>query len=152
MKSIEFLEKNNISFNKIILEEVPKSAADVERIFGCKLSQVLKTVVLIGEKPIVVVLQGNKKISFKKIKDLLKLKKVRIAQPDEVKEITGYSIEGVTPFGLEKNDFDFIFILDSNVLNEKTINIGSGKAEIGIELNSSDLEKIWFGKIVYIAE
>ena len=59
-----------------------------------------------------------------------------------VKEITGYTIGGVTPFCIEN---DVIKILDKSVLEIDNVNIGSGKAEIGIELSSSELRKVWDG-------
>jgi len=150
MKSLDYLNEKNISYKEIYLDEIPKSAKDVERLFGCPLYQVLKTVVLIGDKPIIAVIQGDKRVSFQKIKEYYNFDSIKMANPNEIKELTGYSIGGVTPFGID--NFDYISILDEHVLNENKINIGSGKAEIGIELKSTDLKKIWKGEIFDIIE
>jgi len=150
MKSLDYLEEKEIPYNKIYLDEIPRSAKDVERLFGCPLHQVLKTVVLIGDKPVIAVIQGDKRVSFQKIKEHYNFNSIKMANPNEVKELTGYSIGGVTPLGIDNSDY--IFILDEHVLNEDKINIGSGKAEIGIELKSTDLKKIWQGEIIDIIE
>lgn len=142
MNVLDYLEKQNIEFKKIHLDEIPRTAQDVERIFGCPLNQVLKTLLFIGKKPVIVVLPGDRKVNLQKLKEVSKDESLRLAKPDEVKEITGYSIGGVTPFCIEK---DVIKILDKSVLEIENVNIGSGKAEIGIELTSSELRKVWDG-------
>ena len=61
-----------------------------------------------------------------------------MAKPDEVEEITSYRIGGVCPFTNERD----IKIIDESVFKMNIVNIGSGKAETGIELNSSELRKV----------
>ena len=150
MKSLDYLDEKNVSYNNVHLDEVPKSAKDVERIFGCPLHRVLKTIVLIGDKPIIAVVQGDKRISFQKIKDHYEFDSIRMANPDEVKKISGYLIGGVTPFGIDNEDC--IFILDEHILEEDEINMGSGIAEIGIELKTADLKEIWHGDVLDVIE
>ena len=54
---------------------------------------------------------GDKKASLKKIKKILNIKDVSMASADDVKNITGYTIGGVSPIGhLNKID---IFIDNS---------------------------------------
>ena len=150
MKSIEYLKSKGIRFRVIELKEIPKSAQDVERLYGCPLNQVLKTLVFIGEnEPVVVVLPGDKRVDINKLKEISKQKNLRMAKPDEVNNITGYTIGGVCPFVIEKNVKK---IIDESIFELQVVNIGSGKAEIGIELNSEDLKKIWDGIIADLIE
>jgi prolyl-tRNA editing enzyme YbaK/EbsC (Cys-tRNA(Pro) deacylase) len=62
--------------------------------------KIIKSIVLIGsdKKPILAILPARNKISYKKIKTLLKVKDVRLAQSDEVLEYSGYPVGGVPPF------------------------------------------------------
>ncbi len=150
MKSIEYLEGKNIEFKTIHLDEVPKTAQDVERIYGCSLHQVLKTLIFIGEtEPVIVVLPGDKRVDMNKLKKTTKQTNLRMAKPDEIEEITGYKIGGVSPFGIEKN---ITKIIDESVFKTKIVNIGSGKAEFGIELNSEELRKAWNGIVTDVIE
>ena len=72
-----------------------------------------------------------------------------MAKPDEVEEITGYKIGGVCPFITKR---DSIKIIDERVFKINIVNIGSGKADIGIELRSCELRKVWNGIIGDITE
>jgi prolyl-tRNA editing enzyme YbaK/EbsC (Cys-tRNA(Pro) deacylase) len=62
--------------------------------------KIIKSIVLIGsdKKPILAILPARNKINYKKIKTLLKVKDVRLAQSDEVLEYSGYPVGGVPPF------------------------------------------------------
>jgi hypothetical protein len=62
--------------------------------------RIIKSIVLIGsdKKPILAILPAKNRVSYKKIKTLLKVKDVRLAQPDEVLEHSGYPVGGVPPF------------------------------------------------------
>jgi len=144
MDALDYLEKRNVKFKKIHLDEIPRTAKDVERIYGCQLHQVLKTLLFIGRKPVITVLLGDKKVDIEKLKKIVKDDTLRLATPNEVKEITGYTIGGVSPFCIENNVFK---ILDESVLEIDVVNIGSGKAEIGIEITSSELKKAWDGVV-----
>lgn len=150
MRSIDYLKSKDIKFKTIHLNEVPRTTQDVERIYGCPLHQVLKTVIFIGEaEPIIVVLPGDKRVNTDKLKEVVKQNNLRMAKPNEVEEITGYIIGGVSPFGIEK---DIEKIIDESIFKIEIVNIGSGKAEIGIELNSAELKKVWSGVIADIIE
>lgn len=150
MKSIDYLRSKNIEFKIIHLDEVPRTAQDVERIYGCPLHQVLKTLIFIGKtEPIMVVLPGDKRVDIDKLKEVTKQNSFRMAKPDEAEEITGYPIGGVSPFSSEK---DVKKIIDQSIFKIKIVNIGSGKAEIGIELNSEELKKVLDGIIADIIE
>jgi len=150
MKSTGYLKSKNIEFKTIHLDKIPRTAQDVERIYGCPIHQVLKTLIFIGKtEQIIVVLPGDKRADMNKLKEVTKQNNLRMARPDEVKEITGYTIGGISPFGIEKNVKK---IIDESVFKIKTVNIGSGKAEIGIELNSEELRRAWDGIIANIIE
>lgn len=150
MKTIEYLRDNGIKFKILHLKEVPKTAQDVERIYGCSLHQVLKTIVFVGEKaPVIVVLPGDKKVNINKLKEITKQDPIKVAKPEEVVGITGFSIGGVSPF---VQNLDIKKIIDASVFKIKVVNIGSGKADVGIELSSIDLKKIWDGEIADIIE
>ena len=150
MKSTGYLKSKNIEFKTIHLDKIPRTAQDVERIYGCPIHQVLKTLIFIGKtEQIIVVLPGDKRADMNKLKEVTKQNNLRMARPDEVKEITGYTIGGISPFGIEKNVKK---IIDESVFKIKTVNIGSGKAEIGIELNSEELRRAWDGIIANISQ
>jgi Cys-tRNA(Pro)/Cys-tRNA(Cys) deacylase len=150
MKSLDYLKNKNIKFREIHFDEVPRTAQDVERIYGCSLHQVLKTLVFIGEtEPVVVILPGDKRVDMDKLKEVAKQKNLRMAKQNEIEEITGYKIGAVSPFGIEEKTKR---IIDGSIFKIETLSMGSGKAEIGIELTSEELKKAWNGIIADIIE
>lgn len=110
----------------------------------------MKTIIFIGEiEPVIVVLPGDRRTDINKLKKVTKQINLRMAKPNEIKEITGYTIGEISPFGVEIN---IIKIIDESIFKIETVNIGSGKAEIGIELSSKELKKAWNGIITDVIE
>lgn len=150
IKSIKYLESKNINFKVIKFAEIPKTAKDVERIYNCPLKEVLKALLFIGKtKPFLVVLEGDKKLDYKKLSLATEEDKIRMASIEEVLEITGYLVGSVSPFSLKQ---DVLKIIDNQVFNNEKINIGSGEAHTGMELKTTELKKAWDGKFADISE
>lgn len=149
MRSLNYLQENKIDFKILELKEIPRTAKDVERIYGCPLNHILKTLLFIGAKPVLVVLTGDKKVDLNKLSKVTNVKILRLAKPKEIEEITGCEIGSVGPFCLGR---EIIFVIDEKVFTAEKVNFGSGKPDIGIEMKSSDLRKIWRGIIADISE
>jgi len=98
--------------------------------------RIIKSIVLVGsdQKPILAILPARNKISYKKIKTLLKVKDVRLAQPDEVLEHSGYPVGGVPPF----NKISRI-LLDPTVQRNARSIAGGGDPDKLVELETRDL-------------
>ncbi len=98
--------------------------------------KIIKSIVLVGsdEKPILAILPARNKISYKKIKTLLKVKDVRLAQPDEVLEHSGYPVGGVPPF----NKISRI-LLDPTVQRNARSIAGGGDPDKLVELETRDM-------------
>ena len=98
--------------------------------------KIIKSIVLVGsdKKPILAILPARNKISYKKIKTLLKVKDVRLAQPDEVLEHSGYPVGGVPPF----NKISRILLDPTVQLNARSI-AGGGDADKLVELETRDM-------------
>ncbi|HZY46738.1 MAG TPA: YbaK/EbsC family protein [Candidatus Bathyarchaeia archaeon] len=98
--------------------------------------RIIKSIVLIGsdKKPVLAILPAKNKISYKKIKTLLKVKDVRLAQSDEVLEFSGYPVGGVPPF----NKIDRI-LLDPTIQRNARSIAGGGDPDKLVELETRDL-------------
>ena len=98
--------------------------------------RIIKSIVLIGsdKKPILAILPAQSRISYKKIKSILKVKDVRLAQSDEVLEHSGYPVGGVPPF----NKITRILLDPTVQRNAKSI-AGGGDPDKLVELETRDL-------------
>jgi len=149
VESTEFLKSRGVGFKLVQLSEAPRTAKDVERLYGCPLCQVLKTILFIGESgPVLAVLPGDRRASLEKLGKTAGQKIERIARPDEVLQITGHSVGGVTPLGVD----GVPKVIDEKVFENEKASIGSGVAEIGIEMKTTELRKIWDGKIADVSQ
>ena len=148
LPSLQYLQEKGIQFREIHLSEVPKTAQDVERIFGCPLRQVLKSLLFIGRAPVLAVLSGDRKVNKEKLAASVGEATLRMASPEEVLRHTGYPIGGVSPFGLPEG---LRAVLDAVTLEQEKVNTGSGIAEIGIEISKEELKKVWTGIIADIS-
>ena len=92
---------------------------------------------------------GDKKASLNKIKKTLNIKDVSMASADDVKNITGYTIGGVSPIGhLNKVD---IFI-DNSLERFTSLFAAAGHPNCVFKINFTNLQKITNGSIKEITE
>ena len=101
--------------------------------------RIIKSIVLVGsdKKPILAILPAKNRISYKKIKTLLKIKDVRLAQSDEVLEHSGYPVGGVPPF----NKITRI-LLDPTVRRNARSIAGGGDPDKLVELETRDILEV----------
>ncbi len=94
-----FIQSLSIEAEFIHLKEseaaTSKSAAMA---LGCPISQIAKNIVLIGSRPYLLVISGDKRVDIRKFSEVVG-ERVRLAGPEEVYEVTGYKVGGVPPFG-----------------------------------------------------
>jgi prolyl-tRNA editing enzyme YbaK/EbsC (Cys-tRNA(Pro) deacylase) len=92
---------------------------------------------------------GDKKCSLNKVKKILRNKNLQMANAEEVKIKTGYTIGGVSPIGLiEKMDI----LIDKSLDRYKNIYAAAGHPNCIFKINFSDLKKITSGKVEEITE
>ena len=83
-----------------------------------------------------VLVAGREQVDWRKLRQLVRRSRVRMATEEEVLEVTGYRIGTVSPFGL-KNPVKVL--IDASVLKEEELSIGSGVQNTAILLKSTDL-------------
>src|SRR5512147_2561848 len=87
---------------------------------------------------VMVLMAGRDQIDWRKLRQLVKRSRIRMATEEEVLEVTGYRIGTVSPFGV-KNQARVM--LDASVLREEEISIGSGVRNMAIIMKSEDVRK-----------
>jgi Cys-tRNA(Pro)/Cys-tRNA(Cys) deacylase len=90
------------------------------------------------EEFVLVLMAGPEQIDWRKLRQLVKRSRVRMATEEEVFEVTGYKVGTVSPFGL-KNQVRVM--IDASVLKEEEISIGSGVRNMAIIMKSADIPR-----------
>ena len=85
-----------------------------------------------------VLVAGRDQIDWKKLRQLVKRSRIRMATEDEVLEVTGYRVGTVSPFGLKT---PVNVLIDASVLKEEEISIGSGVRNMAIIMKSADVQR-----------
>ncbi len=68
---------------------------------GVAVGQIAKTIlVMVDDAPVVVVISGDRRVDFKKVKALCRGRKVRLAGPEDVAACTGFKVGAVSPVAL----------------------------------------------------
>ena len=84
----------------VILEQTARTANDAATDLGCNVGAIVKSLLFkIGDKFCLCLVSGDKRCSLNKLKKKLNEKDVLMASPEEVKQVTGYTIGGVSPIG-----------------------------------------------------
>ena len=139
LDSVEILLEKGIPYRIIELSEKAISVKDVIEYSKSRINpeEICKTIIVKDKnrEKYGIFLRGSDKIDFKKLRKILG--KVSIASLEEVKEFTGVEPGSVCPLTLGTP-----ILMDVRVLSLEKINFGSGSHLYGIELNTSDLNKI----------
>jgi Cys-tRNA(Pro)/Cys-tRNA(Cys) deacylase len=90
------------------------------------------------EEFLMVLVAGPAQVDWKKLRQLVKRSRVRMATEAEVLNVTGYRVGTVSPFGL-RNQVQIL--IDESVLREDEISIGSGIRYMAIIMKSGDLRR-----------
>ena len=134
----------------VVLDTSARTALEAASSLGCEVGAIVKSLLFKTESSFTLCLvAGDKKASLNKIKKTLNIKDVSMASADDVKNITGYTIGGVSPIGhLNKVD---IFI-DNTLERFTSLFAAAGHPNCVFKINFFDLQKITNGLIKDITE
>ena len=123
VKRVEkILKKFDRNQRVLILETSARTAIDAATSLGCEIGAIVKSLLFKTEDTFTLCLvAGDKKVSLKKIKKILNIKDVSMASADTVKDITGFTIGGVSPIGHLNNIFILIDKIHKNTLELKCL-------------------------------
>ena len=151
VKRVErFLKNFDPSQKVIILDTSARTALEAASSLGCEVGAIIKSLLFRTEKSFTLCLiAGDKKASLNKIKKSLNIKDVSMAEADDVKKITGFTIGGVSPIGHLKKINIFI---DNSLERFNSLFAAAGHPNCVFKINFENLKKITNGSIKEITE
>mgnify|MGYP005682668825 CR=1 FL=1 len=146
-KSIRLFDKK---MSVITLDSSARTALEAANSLDCDVGAIVKSLLFRTENTFTLFLvSGDKKASLNKIKKTLNIKDASMASPHDVKNITGYTIGGVSPVGhLNKIE---IFI-DHSLSRFKNLYAAAGHPNCVFKTSFDDLKKITYGSIEDITQ
>jgi len=113
------------------------TAVDAARAAGCKLGQIVKSLVFDCDgRWVVVLVPGDRRADRQKIAAAAGAAKAKIASPEQVEHATGFVAGAVAPFPLPRIDRVFI---DHGLLAHKRVWVGAGSPSHMAVLCPADL-------------
>lgn len=96
----KYVLENNLKFNIEILSGTSHTAQNAANAYGVPVGNIVKSLVIkVDGEFVLYLVPGDRKLDLGMIKVRYAASEVRMANAEEVKEVTGYSIGGVPPFG-----------------------------------------------------
>ena len=142
----DFDESQNI----IVLETSARTALEAASSLGCEVGAIVKSLLFKTENSYTLCLvAGDKRASLNRIKKTLKIKDASMASAEDVKNITGYTIGGVSPVGhLKKIEI----LIDKSLSRFNLLFAAAGHPNCVFKIDFTNLKKITNGITEEITE
>jgi Cys-tRNA(Pro) deacylase len=96
----KYLKEFDTNLEVISLETSARTAAEAASSLKCEVGAIVKSLLFSADdKFILCLVSGDKKASLNKLKKNLNINNMEMAKAEDVKQITGYTIGGVSPVG-----------------------------------------------------
>ena len=133
---ITFLENKDID-PELRVHAKSETAEESARHTDVELGQIVKTLVFkTGDSFVAVLCPGDKRVDEEKLSKLTD-SNVRMANPVEVTEETGYVVGGVSPF-----DLQIPLYMEESILSHDYVRPAAGSRVIGVRIKSDILDEI----------
>ena len=134
----------------IVLDSSARTALEAASSLDCEVGAIVKSLLFKTEQYYTLCLvAGDKKASLNKIKKILDIKDASMASADDVKNVTGFTIGGVSPVGhLNK----ITILIDSSLERFNFLFAAAGHPNCVFKISFSDLNKITQGSIKELVE
>jgi len=144
-----YLDQYHLGLKAIRLDENTATCELAAAALGVEVGQIAKTLVFKGKTGyVLVVAAGDVRIDQKKIRQVIG-SKVRMANPDEVLQVTGYPIGGVCPFDLKT---PVRILLDDSLAQYSVVYAAAGTANSALPITLEQLREITGGEVVSLAD
>ena len=144
------LKTFDLKLNIEVLNSSARTAIDAASSLKCEVGAIVKSLLLKADDGFVLCLvSGDKKCSLNKVKKITGKKDVCMANAEDVKKQTGFTIGGVSPVGLINN---LDIVIDDQLSRFQDIFAAAGHPNAVFKIDFENLNKITKGKILDISE
>jgi len=146
----EFIKKFDPKLEVLVLDTTARTAQDAANSLKCEVGAIVKSLLFRTENSFLICLiAGDKRCSLNKLKKTLQKKDVSMANADEVKKNTGFSIGGVAPVA---HTINLDIFIDKSLNRFPYIFAAAGHPSCVFKITYDDLIKITKGSEKEISE
>ena len=134
----------------LVLDTTARTAKDAAEFLGCAAGTIVKSLVFRADDTFLICLvAGDKRCSLNKLKKILQKKDVSMANADEVKINTGFSIGGVAPIAHLKK---LNILIDQSLSRFQNVFAAAGHPNSIFKIEYNQLIQMTKGEVKEIAE
>ena len=146
----EFIKKFDPSLKILVLHTTARTAQDAANSLNCEVGAIVKSLLFKTDGSFLICLiAGDRKCSLNKLKKIISKKDVSMANANEVKLITGFSIGGVSPVA-HVNNLDVL--IDKSLARFNYVFAAAGHPNCVFKIDYNKLIKITKGSEKEISE
>jgi len=144
------LKEFDEALNVVVLDSSARTAQDAANSLNSEVGSIIKSLFLRTKNSFLLCLvAGDRRCSLNKIKKILGEKDVSMGNADQVKQVTGFTIGGVSPVG-HLNPIKIY--IDQSLSRFENIFGAAGHPNCVFKINFIDLQKITSGKVMDVVE
>jgi prolyl-tRNA editing enzyme YbaK/EbsC (Cys-tRNA(Pro) deacylase) len=122
-----------------------RTAADAARAIGCRVDQIVKSLVFMADTdPVLVLTSGGNRVDVVKVGRCQDATAVRKADAEEVRAATGYAIGGTPPFGHAR---ELPVLVDRNLTSFQEVWAAAGTPRHVFAITPADLLRATGGRV-----
>ena len=146
----EFISKFDSELKVLILDTTARTAKDAAESLGCDVGAIVKSLVFRADDTFLICLvAGDKRCSLNKLKKIINKRDVCMANADEVKASTGFSIGGVAPIAHLKK---LNILVDQSLGRFQSVFAAAGHPNSIFKIEYSQLVQMTKGEVKEIIE
>ena len=146
----EFITQFDSKLKVLILDTTARTAKDAAESLGCEVGAIVKSLVFRADDTFLICLvAGDKRCSLNKLKKVISKKDVCMANAEEVKTNTGFSIGGVAPIAHLKK---LNILIDQSLGRFQSVFAAAGHPNSIFKIEYSQLVQMTKGEVKEIIE
>jgi len=146
----EFIKNFDPKLKVLVLDSTARTAKDAADSLKCEVGAIVKSLLFRAENSFLICLiAGDRRCSLNKLKKILQKKDVSMANADEVKKNTGFSIGGVSPVA---HTLNLNILVDKSLDRFQYIFAAAGHPNCVFKITYNELIKITKGSEKEISE
>ena len=145
-----YLAEQGIEIDVVTFETSTRTAEMAAEALNTELGNSVKSLLLLADrKPVLVLCPGSKRVDTGKVARKMGVRKVKMADANTVKELTGYAVGGIPPVAHKQA---LSILIDRSFLNREAIYAGAGAANAMFRISASELIRVTHGEVIDVTE
>ena len=146
----EFIAQFDPKLKVLLLDTTARTAKDAAESLGCEVGAIVKSLVFRADDTFLICLvAGDKRCSLNKLKKIIRKRDVCMANADEVKVNTGFSIGGVAPIAHLKK---LNILIDQSLGRFQSVFAAAGHPNSIFKIEYNQLVQMTKGEVKEITE